>query len=136
MILNSTNPDSAPIIQIPRNQSSYLSSLDIAKLVWGVRQVIAISHTPPMSNLIDEIISPPLDIDESDELTNWVSFSTYHCSLDRYFWIVVYCNIFTLSRPLYTIVLLIHVHYTCISLPGEIQSLSKFALGRYCKDGQ
>jgi choline dehydrogenase-like flavoprotein len=81
VILNSSDPiGSVPLIKRPRGREHYLSELDIKKLAWGVEQVIAIANTPPLSKLVEEILSPPADLHNFEAWVNNNHYPNTHWS--------------------------------------------------------
>lgn len=53
-----------------------LEDIDLLRMAWGIDQVRRIATTAPLSNVIEEIISPPLEI-TIDMLPEWVSLQEY-----------------------------------------------------------
>ncbi|CAM9709190.1 unnamed protein product, partial [Ectocarpus fasciculatus] len=75
--LNSTFPiDSPPTFNLPSGISSYLHSLDVKRLLWGIEEVRRIVDSAPLSELVGGEISPGGNI-VSDELGKWVEDNTF-----------------------------------------------------------
>mmetsp|Transcript_10560 Transcript_10560/g.17344 ORF Transcript_10560/g.17344 Transcript_10560/m.17344 type:complete len:710 (+) Transcript_10560:162-2291(+) len=77
VVLDDKSPvTSPPVLQLPKDRSSYLSPRDTKILAWGVSKVREIVAIPPLSASIVSEVAPGTEVHSVEDLREWVLENT------------------------------------------------------------